>query len=493
LKQFNKILIVLITLGAISACTVKKSRSDISKLGELYHNTTAHYNGYFNANELLEASLLRLEEQYEENYTKLLPMYTYLEAENPQAVAQDLDLAIEKVSVVVNLHRYSKWTDDCYLLFGKAKFLKQDYESAEEAFRFFASEFNPEKMNEDKKKSREDRKADRKKSSKQRKKEIKQRRKDRKKERKQKERAREKYNKAVRKARKKGKKAPEKPDILKRDDEKEEVTEEEKEESEEDKKDDKGDDSGFLKHEPAYQEGMVWYAKTLIERDKYDAAERVMDELENDHKTYEHIRTKLAAVRAYSYIAQEQYGLAIPAIRQAIKREKDKALKSRYAYIMAQLFELENNYKGAYNGYQEALKYRPGYTMAFNCRLNIAQNAYSSGQGSAEAARKNLEKLLKDPKNINYKDQIYFAMAEIDMEAGDLASAITNYQLSLKNSVQNRAQKAESYLALAEIYYDRENYVPAKNYFDSTLQVMAASDDRYKEVEAFANNLKEIA
>ena len=495
MKQLNRTLAVLLILGLLTGCTVKKSRSDLSPLGEFYHNTTAHYNGYFNANELLMASILSLEGQQEDNYNQLLPVYKYLEVENPQSVAQDLDLAIEKVSVVVNLHRYSKWTDDCYLLFGKAKYLKQDYESAEEAFRFFSLEFTPEKMEKEEEGAKKERKeGNKKKSSKKKRKSSK---KAKKKERKQKTKARDKYKKDVRKAKKAGKPLPEKPTILLSKEErlaieaKKKAEEANKKAKEEPKN--KNNDDGLLKHRPAYQEGMVWYAKTLIERDKYDAADRILMELEEDNKTYEDILSQLATVRAYSYIKQKKYALAIPAMREAIKREKDKALKSRYAYIMAQLFELQSNYKGAYDGYKEALNYRPDYTMAFNCRLKISQNAYASGQGTAVAARKDLEKMLKDPKNALYKDQIYYAMAEIDMESGDLPSGIENYKLSVKHSVQNRSQKAESYLALANIYYDKENYVSAKNYFDSTLQVMAVADERYKEVEAYANNLKEIA
>jgi tetratricopeptide (TPR) repeat protein len=497
LKQINKIIATFLLLGIISACTVQKSRSDLSKLGEFYHNTTAHYNGYFNANELLVASIVNLENQHEDNYTKLLPLYKYLEAENPQAAAPDLNLAIEKVSVVVNLHRFSRWTDDCYLLFGKAKYLQRDYESAEEAFRFFSNEFTPEKMNEEKKESKAERKSSKKKKSSASKKSSKKKKKEREKERKQKSKARKKYNNAVRKARKQGKKPPEKPAILRRGDEKAELAKEEaKKKNEEEakaKREDAKKDKDGLGHRPAYQEGMVWYAKTLIERNKYDGAERILDDLENDRKTYNDILTLVAAVRAHSYIKQKKYDLAIPAMREAIKLESDKEVKSRYAYVLAQLFELQNNYKGAYDGYEESLKYRPSYTMAFNCRLNMAQNAYASGKGTAIAARNNLEKLLKDPKNDLYKDQIYYAMAEIDMKASDLPSAINNYQLSVKYNVQNRAQKAESYLALADIYFDEENYVSAKNYYDSTLQVMSASDERYKNVESYANNLKDIA
>ena len=57
-------------------------------------------------------------------------------------------------SVVVNLHREAVWTDDCYLLVGKAQYLKQDYESAEETLRYLTNEFSPEKMAEKEKKSK---------------------------------------------------------------------------------------------------------------------------------------------------------------------------------------------------------------------------------------------------------------------------------------------------------------------------------------------------
>ena len=76
----------------------------------------------------MTASFLTLEEQHEDNYNKLLPMYEYIATDNHEAVASDLDEAIKKVSVVVNLHRESNWTDDSYLIVGKAQFLKKDYE-----------------------------------------------------------------------------------------------------------------------------------------------------------------------------------------------------------------------------------------------------------------------------------------------------------------------------------------------------------------------------
>jgi hypothetical protein len=86
------------------ACATQKSRYDQSKIGKAYHDVTAKFNGYFNANELVEQSIVELEAQHQDNYTDILEIYKYRAATNPQAVASNLDEAIKKVSVVATLH-----------------------------------------------------------------------------------------------------------------------------------------------------------------------------------------------------------------------------------------------------------------------------------------------------------------------------------------------------------------------------------------------------
>jgi hypothetical protein len=135
--------LIILTLGLLSGCVTQKSRQDQSKIGQFYHNVNAKYNGWFNANELLEESFVALETQYEDNYNEILPIYEYAAVDNADAVKANLDEAIKKVSVVVTLHEYSDWADDCYLLIGKALYLKRDYEAAENAFEFYMDEFQP--------------------------------------------------------------------------------------------------------------------------------------------------------------------------------------------------------------------------------------------------------------------------------------------------------------------------------------------------------------
>ena len=134
--------IFICLLLIVSCSTSKKNTGKTSWLAQKYHNLTSKYNGYFNANELYLGSLEKLKSQHDANYTQILPVYEELEG-NPMSVSSDLDNAIKKSSIVIELHRPARWTDDAYLLIGKSHYLKQEYETAEEVFLFMEGAFNP--------------------------------------------------------------------------------------------------------------------------------------------------------------------------------------------------------------------------------------------------------------------------------------------------------------------------------------------------------------
>ncbi|GJM36617.1 MAG: hypothetical protein DHS20C18_56180 [Saprospiraceae bacterium] len=477
-------------------------------LGKLYHNTTSKYNGYFNANELLEASTLQLEAQHQDNYNKILEMYKYVAADNPQVVASDLDKAMEKVSVVVNLHRQSIWTDDCYLLLGKAQFLKQDYETAEETFRYMVDEFSPSAMAKKNKKLKKRKKGkagdDGAEPQKKSKKQVA-------KEKKKKAKARKKANKQAKKNRKNNKKGKSRKKTTDKKDTKP-VTKEEKPSVTETTVDEEdipftgmihltdtdqsieSDPEGyFMKHRPAYQESVLWLCKTLIERDRNSEAMRLLAQLEKDAKTFPDIRREAAALKAYNSIRRKNYAQAVTQLNEAIELEKNGRTKARYAYIIGQLQQKQGNGDAAYAAFESVLKHNPTFEMEFSSKLKMAQNAWLSGKGTAADAIQNLEKMLNEDKNADFKDQIYYALADIALKQGNRQEALKNLSLSLQNSLSNRSQRSEAYYALGNLFFENEDYVSAKSYFDSTLLVMPNTDERYGEVDRMAKNLSDIA
>lgn len=252
-------------------------------------------------------------------------------------------------------------------------------------------------------------------------------------------------------------------------------------------------DNYFLKHRPAYQEGVLWLARTLVQRAKYDQAMRLILQLEGNGKTYDDIRQELAAVKAHYFLHQGENDQALPFLEEAIAAAGSREERARYAFIIAQIHQRAGRQGEAYAAFQRALDYGPSYSMEFNGRLFIVENGRRNGTISPEEATDRLEKMRKDIKNQEYLDQIYYTMAEIELESGNRAQGIEYLEKSLASSQQNRQQKGESYLRLANLYLAEEDFVPAQKYFDSTLTVLPQTDERYAEVEKWRDNLTDIA
>lgn len=493
----------------IQACTTQKKRSDLSTLGKAYHNMTSHYNGYFNANELLVQSLVDLDLQHQDNYNQRLDLFEYVAADNPQAVAPNLDKAIEKVGLVVNQHPYSQWTDDCYLLLGQAQFLKKDYETAEETLRYTVNEYSPEKMAKMNQKTAQKKKKKKKKgvsSSKKKNASAKKNNKSAAQKRKEANRATKKRKK--KKSRGKKKSSSKKKTTPKVKEDKPKGTGKKPKEIEK-----KPEETGlislskdgdlskngnektgpFKQHEPVFQNAQLWLAKVLIERDNYIEAQGLLSKLEKNPKLYSSVAKELPAVQAYAFLKTDNTSQAVVYLEKAIETTKNRALKGRYAFVMGQLYQENGNGEAAYVAFEKALKYSPDFEMQFSSKLKIAQNEWIAGKGSAEEAVAKLEKMLNEAKNEEFKDQIYYALADVALKQGDRAAAMNYLSLSLQSNLSNKTQKAEAYYQLGTLFYENQEYVDAKNYYDSTLQVMPKTDKRFTTAEKRAIQLKEIA
>jgi len=506
LEKINKLLIICLVLVFACSCSVQKRKNDKDgPISKLYHNVTAHYNAYYNAEILIKESMITLGDQHQDNYTKILPVFDYVAADNPQAAASGLDEAIKKVTVVVNLHPESNWSDDCYLLAGKAQYIKKDYESAEETLLYMLKEFSPEAVAQREKDgvkrtgSQVPDKASKSKKSKASSKSRKKARKKKQKELKAKRKASKKRNEARKKEREKrrkqgikntgkdadtksNKEAPLPTDAPKTFDTNEPL--EKKEEKPE---------KYFLKHRPAYQDGQLWMARTYIERQSFTEAARLIDLLDKDPLTFKGVKRDLAPVKAHYHIQQKNYNLAIDALKEAIELGNDRQLKARYAYILAQIYQNQGDNQASEIAFQQALKFSNAYDMEFSARLNIIRSGWEGGKISSEIASKDLNKMTRDIKNYEYRDQIYFLLASIALKNNDKLAAIEYLKSSLNYSEGNTAQKSESYLKLAQLYFEKESFVEAKAYFDSTLQVLPKTDDRYDVVTEYSNNLTDIA
>ena len=507
--------LIIILVSSLLACSVQKSRKDVSKTEMFIHNLTAKYNGYFNAKELLDLSEQALKDQYKDDYNKILELYEYNSIENPTVAAANLDIAIKKASTVINLHRPSHWVEDSYLLIGQAQYLKQDYVTAEETFKFITKNYfqlheNPKtdskvknakeraaKVKAQMDKKEEDLKARevaKKKDDKVKKEKIKSRAQVAK----EKQKAREQLIKDRKKGIKTSRPSPTtaKPTIPAAKSSTDSLAKKKPiKTDEEDKalaqKNSKRKPSG--KHRPVLQDAEMWLAKTYIMRKNNIAAGIVLGTLRNDPTIYEQLYPEVTVLLAYNHIKAEEYNEAIPYLEEALTSEDiSNHRKARIAFVLGQIQDILNQDVASYEAFNKVLTFHPDYDMEFYAKLMSAEKGMASGKRDQDQLVNELKHMAKDEKNLDYGTAIYHAMAMVSIAAGHRDQA-KEYLLKGLSVRGDQIQKTESFYKLASMYYDDEDYLRAKKYYDSTFFAMGEKDPRKKEVERYSTSLTEIA
>jgi len=244
-------------------------------------------------------------------------------------------------------------------------------------------------------------------------------------------------------------------------------------------------------NEPIKYDASIWLARTYNEMGKFNDSRNILDRIEGEKEFPKRLFKDLTLSYADLFIKQKKYEDAIPKLKIAITVTHKKKEKARYYYILAQLYQHFQQYLNSSQAYTSVTRNNPSYEMIFNAQINRA-TCFNLGSGNADQIRKQLFKMLKDDKNIEYKDQIYYAIAKLYQKENQIEPALQNYKLSAKSSVNNSMQKALSFLALADIYFDKQKYILSQAYYDSTMAFLDAKYPDYEAVNAKSKNLTEL-
>ncbi len=184
---------------------------------------------------------------------------------------------------------------------------------------------------------------------------------------------------------------------------------------------------------------------------------------------------------------------AINYLKKAVKLSKNNFDIIRWTFILAQLEENVGLNKDAYAHYTRVVKSNASFELSFMANLyRIKIREAEKGENFDKIAT--LKKLIKDDKNFDYIDQIYYQIANVYLQNGKLDLALENYKKSVNTNPGNPQQKGLSSLKLAEINFDTlKNYVKAQIYYDSTLQFLPKDYIGYELVEKKAKNLQYLA
>jgi len=386
-SKLIKYLIIPSIVVVFLSCSTRKNTA----ITRVYHNLTAHYNILFNGEESYKKAIEKLENNFDDDFTELLPVFLYENDDAIAMIASEMDRPIKKAMKLIAMHsltvkpevkpdktlsqkqkeflnkkEYNKYVDDAYLLMGKSHMYKKEYTQAEETFNYIVSNF---------------------------------------------------------------------PD----------------------------EQAGF--------EARIWIARLAILNDNLREAEDILLGLSNNLELPKRLQGELFATHTAFFLKQKKYKEAIETLEKAIPMSYGKFIRLRYTYLLAQLYNLMGDYSKASDNYNKVIKMNPPYKMTFSARINRALT-YQTGAGSRKDIENQLGKMLKDDKNIDFQDQIYYALGSLYYRDNIIDKAIENYTLSIKTSTNNERQKAKSSLTLADIYYSKPDYIQAQAYYDTAVSII---------------------
>lgn len=374
----------------LSAC----SSQSTSLTSKAFHNTTAHYNGYFYAKdeiEKIEKTILRSEV---DDYNRILRLFPALDSAQAKGYDKEIQEAIKMASLAIQRHPNSKWVDDSYILVGKSRLYSLDWGNAIQTFKYVNT------------KSKD-------------------------------------------------------PD--------------------------------------SRHEAIIQLARTFIEYKEFGNAESAFDYLGKENLNKTNLKNLLLQ-KAYYYQLREDYDKMVGNLTEAVPLLTRKDRPGRIYFIMGQVFQKLGFESEAFNYYKKCLTTNPEYEVDFYARLYMAQVAEISKSRDLASARKSFKKLLKDSKNRDFRDKIYFELGVFEQKQKNLKEAIANYNFAIKQG-SNKIIDGQAYLMLGEIYYDTlKDFKLSQAYYDSAVSALPPTYENYKAIQArqkilneFVTNLNTIA
>ena len=239
-------------------------------------------------------------------------------------------------------------------------------------------------------------------------------------------------------------------------------------------------------------EAALWSTRCQQQLNNQEAVYSNIEKLEEDYFLTKQQDAILFEIKAELAIAEEDFVSAEKYLLKAIKLSSIKNKKTRMHFILGQIQLLAGNYENAINSFKEVVKKNPKYELVFNAKLNQTK-AYSPSLNNFESLKKDLNKMLNDKKNNEYKDQIYFALANMELKNNDTISAIESLVFSARLSTINLHQKTESHYALAQLFWSKKDYINSYNHCDSAYQFAESGSEKYHQIKKMLRNSKKVA
>ncbi|MBD2699435.1 tetratricopeptide repeat protein [Spirosoma sp. BT702] len=238
---------------------------------------------------------------------------------------------------------------------------------------------------------------------------------------------------------------------------------------------------------------LVGLMRAYIEASDYTNALNVAEYLRNQPLNKVNTRD-FYLTKAYLHERQGEYATSVGILEATFPVLKKGEATARLHLIAGQLYDVIGQPAKAVDQYRQVLQSRPTYDQSFYANLYAIQsNGLTGDQKRLAQSNETFERMLKDRKNEDLKDKIYFTMGLLEARSGRVDKAIQLYTQSIQAAGSNTTQVPYTYLEIGKLYYEKKgNYDRAKVYYDSALALMPKQSLDYATLAARKKTLDEF-
>jgi tetratricopeptide (TPR) repeat protein len=244
---------------------------------------------------------------------------------------------------------------------------------------------------------------------------------------------------------------------------------------------------------PSRNDALIWLSRTLIDKEEYSDAAGMLNILNADPNLPQRLKNDLEEVNAYWFYKQELYDSSAVHLEKALSNATTKQDRSRWEYLLGQMYEMGGQYDKASGYYAKASKHTVDPVMDIYARLNDAKMFRDNG--NIRELENSISKLLKMARRDRYeayRDIIYYSTGQLSLQKPDTLISKTYFNKSIKYNESNAGYKNKAFLQLADIAYSEKEYKKASAYYDSLLLDDPSLADQAAKITARKNSLNNI-
>jgi len=237
------------------------------------------------------------------------------------------------------------------------------------------------------------------------------------------------------------------------------------------------EDNKFYENRNIRNESMLWQARNYFEINSLNEGLSLLQLLKTDAFFPKRLHPFLFEQLAYGYYQSEIYDSAANYLTKGLSNAPDKFSKTRWYYLIAQLWEKSDNLANAYSWYKKAHSDALNPLISVYAKINLIKIDFKQAKTPWLELANSLKQMSKREKYKPYTDIIYFEMAKLAIQNKDIERANEWLLVSIKKNENGLKQKQKAFELLADINYKSSNYAVATLAYDSLTLILKTNPD----------------